>query len=60
LDRFTLRPRGKLIIDDGASKALLEKGKSLLPSASLTWKEDLIWVSVAALAAKAQFWLRIG
>jgi glutamate 5-kinase len=29
---FTLHPRGKLIIDDGAKKALLEKGKSLLPS----------------------------
>ena len=29
---FTLRPRGRLIIDDGAQKALLEKGKSLLPS----------------------------
>ena len=29
---FTLRPRGKLIVDDGAKKALLEKGKSLLPS----------------------------
>lgn len=29
---FTLRSRGKLIIDDGARKALLEKGKSLLPS----------------------------
>ena len=29
---FTLRPRGKLIIDDGAKKALMEKGKSLLPS----------------------------
>jgi glutamate 5-kinase len=29
---FTLRPRGKLVIDDGAKKALLEKGKSLLPS----------------------------
>ncbi len=29
---FTLRPRGRLIIDDGAKKALLEKGKSLLPS----------------------------
>jgi len=29
---FTLRPQGKLIIDDGAKKALLEKGKSLLPS----------------------------
>ena len=29
---FTLRSRGKLIVDDGARKALLEKGKSLLPS----------------------------
>ena len=29
---FTLRPRGRLVIDDGAQKALLEKGKSLLPS----------------------------
>lgn len=29
---FTLRTHGKLIIDEGAKKALLEKGKSLLPS----------------------------
>ena len=29
---FTLRTRGKLTIDEGAKKALLEKGKSLLPS----------------------------
>lgn len=29
---FTLRPRGRLMIDEGAKKALLEKGKSLLPS----------------------------
>jgi glutamate 5-kinase len=29
---FTLRSRGKLIIDEGAKKALLEEGKSLLPS----------------------------
>ncbi|MFA5321237.1 MAG: glutamate 5-kinase [Smithella sp.] len=29
---FTLRPRGKLVVDDGAKKALLEQGKSLLPS----------------------------
>jgi glutamate 5-kinase len=28
----TLRPRGRLILDDGAKKAILEKGKSLLPS----------------------------
>ncbi len=29
---FTLRPRGRLMLDDGAKKALLDKGKSLLPS----------------------------
>ncbi|HDQ03582.1 MAG TPA: glutamate 5-kinase [Deltaproteobacteria bacterium] len=29
---FTLRPRGRLIIDDGAKSALIEKGRSLLPS----------------------------
>jgi len=29
---FTLRSQGKLIVDDGACKALLDKGKSLLPS----------------------------
>jgi glutamate 5-kinase len=29
---FTLQPSGILVIDDGAKKALLEKGKSLLPS----------------------------
>jgi glutamate 5-kinase len=29
---FTLRSRGKLIIDDGARVAIVEQGKSLLPS----------------------------
>ncbi len=29
---FTLRSQGKLVVDEGARKALLEKGKSLLPS----------------------------
>ena len=29
---FTLHPRGRLILDEGAAKALLEKGTSLLPS----------------------------
>ncbi len=29
---FTKKPRGKLLIDDGAVTALTEKGKSLLPS----------------------------
>jgi glutamate 5-kinase len=29
---FTKKPRGKLFLDDGARKALMEDGKSLLPS----------------------------
>ena len=29
---FTLRSRGKLYVDDGARKAIVENGKSLLPS----------------------------
>lgn len=29
---FTLKPSGKIIVDDGARSALLKKGKSLLPS----------------------------
>ena len=29
---FTLQPRGRLFLDEGAKKAILEKGKSLLPS----------------------------
>jgi glutamate 5-kinase len=29
---FTKKPRGKLLVDDGAKKALLESGRSLLPS----------------------------
>jgi glutamate 5-kinase len=29
---FTLRPRGRLCLDEGARKAILEDGKSLLPS----------------------------
>ena len=29
---FTKKPRGKLILDEGAKKALVESGKSLLPS----------------------------
>lgn len=37
---FTLRPRGKLVIDDGAKKALLEKGKSLLPSGIIDVEGD--------------------
>lgn len=28
---YTLRPRGTLIIDDGAARAIIENGKSLLP-----------------------------
>jgi glutamate 5-kinase len=37
---FTLRPRGKLVIDDGAKKALLETGKSLLPSGIIDVEGD--------------------
>ena len=37
---FTLRPRGRLIIDDGAKKALLTKGKSLLPSGIIDVEGD--------------------
>ncbi|MDQ5984948.1 MAG: Glutamate 5-kinase [Syntrophus sp. SKADARSKE-3] len=29
---FTLRTRGKLIVDDGAKQAIIDEGKSLLPS----------------------------
>jgi glutamate 5-kinase len=29
---FTLKPKGEIVIDEGAQKALLERGKSLLPS----------------------------
>ena len=29
---FTKKPKGKLILDEGAHKALMERGKSLLPS----------------------------
>jgi glutamate 5-kinase len=29
---YTLRPKGFLVLDDGACRALLDKGKSLLPS----------------------------
>jgi len=37
---FTLRSRGKLILDDGAKKALIEEGKSLLPSGILDVEGD--------------------
>lgn len=37
---FTLRTHGKLIIDEGAKKALLEKGKSLLPSGIIEVEGD--------------------
>ena len=37
---FTLRSRGRLIIDNGAKKALLDKGKSLLPSGVIDVEGD--------------------
>jgi len=32
---FTAKPRGRLVVDDGAGQAILERGKSLLPSGLL-------------------------
>jgi glutamate 5-kinase len=32
---FTLKPLGKIIVDEGAKRAILQKGKSLLPSGVL-------------------------
>ena len=32
---FTLKPMGKIIVDEGAKRAILQKGKSLLPSGVL-------------------------
>jgi glutamate 5-kinase len=29
---FTLEPMGKIVVDEGAKRAILQKGKSLLPS----------------------------
>ncbi|MEI6316068.1 MAG: PUA domain-containing protein, partial [Syntrophus sp. (in: bacteria)] len=37
---FTLRSRGKLTIDDGARNALIEEGKSLLPSGIIDVEGD--------------------
>jgi glutamate 5-kinase len=37
---FTLRSRGRLVIDDGAKKALLDKGRSLLPSGVIDVEGD--------------------
>ena len=37
---FTLRSRGKLVIDEGAKMALVEQGKSLLPSGILDVEGD--------------------
>jgi len=32
---FTAKPRGRIVVDDGAGQAILERGKSLLPSGLL-------------------------
>ncbi len=37
---FTLRARGKLILDDGARNAILSRGKSLLPSGIISVEGD--------------------
>ena len=39
---FTLRPRGRLMIDDGAKTALCEKGTSLLPSGIIAVEGDFV------------------
>lgn len=36
----TLRPRGTLVVDDGAKEAIVSKGKSLLPSGIITIAGD--------------------
>jgi len=33
---FTLEPQGRIVVDEGAKKAILQKGKSLLPSGVLS------------------------
>lgn len=38
----TLRARGRLVVDDGAKRALLEKGKSLLPSGVIATEGEFI------------------
>ncbi len=37
---YTLRSRGKLILDDGAKRAIIEQGKSLLPSGIIKVEGD--------------------
>lgn len=37
---FTLKPGGTVVVDDGASRAILEKGKSLLPGGITDVKGD--------------------
>jgi glutamate 5-kinase len=37
---FSLKPKGVIKIDDGAAKAILENGKSLLPSGIISAEED--------------------
>jgi glutamate 5-kinase len=39
---FTLRSRGKLIVDEGARQAIVEEGKSLLPSGIIAVEGDFI------------------
>ncbi|MFW6011091.1 MAG: glutamate 5-kinase [Desulfosalsimonas sp.] len=37
---FTLKPRGALIVDEGAARAIVEKGKSLLPGGIIAVEGD--------------------
>lgn len=37
---FNLKPKGSLVLDDGAARALVEKGKSLLPSGIVDVRDE--------------------
>jgi glutamate 5-kinase len=50
---FGVRPRGTLVIDDGARKALLERGKSLLPSGVVAVEGDFDTASVVNIVDAA-------
>jgi len=52
---FTTRTRGELVIDDGATRALVEKGRSLLPAGILAVRGSFrIGDPVACVDSKGQ------
>ena len=46
---FTLKPRGEIVLDEGARKALVEKGKSLLPSGIVAVRGRFGWVPASVV-----------